>query len=196
MYFNRQAKQAKSFICDRILKFNITFKLLLLILKPKSNFMEQDQNTSLFGLGIDTNSKAHLSEAARWAKFLAIVGFVVCGLVLVVGIFAGSIFSSMTRGFRDSGFGDMPMGSGFGTMMAVIYIGIALLYFFPCLFLFRFATLMKTAIATDEQQTLNTSFQNLKKMFRFVGILTIIILSFYVLVLLVAIIGGVSMGGF
>ena len=55
------------------------------------HYTEQNQETSLFGFGIDQSSRAHLSEAAKWAKFLAIVGFVMCGLIVVMAIFFGSV---------------------------------------------------------------------------------------------------------
>jgi uncharacterized protein DUF5362 len=144
----------------------------------------EDQNTSLFGLTIDTDSKSHLAESARWAKFLAIVGFVVCGLVVLIGIFAGSIIASFTNLNRD--FGDSAADtSGLGVVLAIMYIGFAVLYFFPCLFLFRHANYMKNALATNNQETLNKSFQNLKVMFRYVGILTIIVLSIYLLIFMI-----------
>jgi hypothetical protein len=157
--------------------------------------MEENQNTSSSGLGIDVNSKEHLTEAARWAKFLAIVGFVLCGLVVIAGIFAGSIFNSMLGRMGEGELSSMDM-SGLGAMMSTIYIGFALLYFFPCLFLFRFANQMKTAFATYEQEMLNKSFQNLKKMFRFVGILTIIVLCLYALGILMVLVGGAASGVF
>lgn len=157
--------------------------------------MEQNQNTSLFGLGIDPTSKAHLAEGARWARFLAIVGFVMCGLLALGGIFAGSIFSSMSGRYSDEFGGAYRVGGGLGAMMSVIYIGIAILYFFPCLFLFRFANYMKAALATDQQNTLNSSFQNLKIMFRYVGIVTIILLCLYALIILIGIAGAAG-GGF
>ena len=158
--------------------------------------MEQNQDTSLFGLTIDANSKSHLGEAARWAKFLAIVGFVVCALVVLAGIFAGSFMSMMGNRYGGEDFGDANMGlAGLGPLLSVFYIGMALLYFFPCLFLYRFATHMKKALAGGEQEILNKSFQNLKIMFRFVGILTIIILTIYAIILLMAIIMGAT-GGF
>ncbi len=78
---------------------------------------------------------------------------------------------------------------GMGTMMAVIYIILAAIYFFPCLFLLRFSNKMKAALQTDDQALLTGSFQNLKIMFRFVGILTIIIIAFY---LLAFIAGGIA----
>ena len=156
--------------------------------------MEQNQDKSIFGLGIDPSSKAHLAEAARWARFLAIVGFIMCGLIVLIGIFAASFSTSFSSKFGNEFGGATSMGSGMGSLMTVLYIGIAILYFFPCLFLFRFANLMKAALATEEQDNLNKSFQNLKVMFRYVGIITIIVLAIYLIGILVAIIGAAAVG--
>ena len=149
--------------------------------------MEQNQETSLFGFGIDQSSRAHLYEAAKWAKFLAIVGFVMCGLIVVVAIFAGSIFAFFFKSYNEDYPSSAALTGGMGAFVAIFYIGMAILFFLPYLFLFRFATRMKTALNTNDQLTLNTSFQNLKIMFRYVGILTIVILSFYALIILIAI---------
>ena len=146
--------------------------------------MDQDQS-SLFGLGIDPTSKLHLAEAARWARFLSIIGFVMCALLICLGIFAGSIFSVFTSRYTTASATDV--GSTFGAVFIVLYVIIAVIYFFPCLFLFRFASLMKNALASNDQNTLNTSFQNLKKLFRYVGILTIIALAFYLIAFLIGI---------
>ncbi|RYY60846.1 MAG: hypothetical protein EOO05_08480 [Chitinophagaceae bacterium] len=161
--------------------------------------MEQQQPQSdslnLFGLSIDTNSKLHLSEAARWAKFLAIVGFIVIGLIVLFGVFFGSLFGSLAR--SGSGMYGDSMGAGMGALGvfgAVMYIIVALIYFFPCLFLYRFATKMKAALVTNEQDTLNASFQNLKAMFRFIGILTVIFLVIWVLAILASLLGAASSG--
>jgi len=150
------------------------------------NYTEQNPDTSLFGFGIDQSSRAHLSEAAKWARFLAIVGFVMCGLIVLAAIFLGSFLATMTssEGYRSSAAG---LTGGMGAFIAIFYSGIAILFFFPYLFLFRFATRMKAALNTNDQLTLNTSFQNLKIMFRYVGILTIVMLSFYALAILMAI---------
>ena len=149
--------------------------------------MEQSQETSLFGFGIDQSSRAHLSEAAKWAKFLAIVGFVMCGLIVVMAIFAGSFLAMMSNSYNDGYSSSARLTGGMGAFVAILYIGIAILFFFPYLFLFRFATRMKSALNINDQLTLNTSFQNLKIMFRYVGILTIVMLSFYALAIIMAI---------
>ena len=142
--------------------------------------MEQ-QESSLFGFGIDQSSRAHLTEAAKWAKFLAIFGMIMCGFLVILGIFMGSIFSSISNTYGSDYGKASAFGSGFGVLMTILYVGIAILYFFPCLFLLRFANHMRNALNMNDQLTLNNSFQNLKIMFRYMGILTIVVISFYIL---------------
>lgn len=152
--------------------------------------MDQNQETSLFGFGIDQTSRSHLSEAVKWARFLAIVGFVVCGLITLVGIFVPSIMANLSRPYDYEGGSDIT--GGLKVFMALLYIGIAVVMFFPYYFLLKFANLMKTALNTDDQLTLNSSFQNLKIMFRYVGILTIIMICIYGLAFLVVIMAAVN----
>ena len=152
--------------------------------------MEQNTPTSLFELHIDAPSSAYLSETAKWAKFFAILGFIGCGLIVCIAFFAGSILSAtFSRYGMEGGSAASSMG---GAFITVIYILIALLYFFPCLYLFRFATKMQSALRTNEQEQLANSFKNLKSCFRFLGILTIILLSIYALALIFIIIGAAA----
>lgn len=133
----------------------------------------------LFDLQIDQQGINYLGETARWAKFLSIVGFVLCGLMIVFALFAGSILTTFAKlGTSDALSSGMGMG---GAFVSLIYIVIALLYFFPCLYLFNFSGKMQTALRNNDQNQLNASFGNLKSCFRFVGILTIVFLSFYLL---------------
>lgn len=137
----------------------------------------------LFDLQIDRPVATNLREAAKWGKFLGIMGFIFCGLLVIIGFFAGTIFS---RAFSQMG-GDMKMGMG--SFMTIIYILIAILYFFPCLYLFNFSTKMQRALQENDQGSLADSFKNLKSCFKFLGIMTIVILAFYVLAIIVAIAG-------
>lgn len=157
--------------------------------------MEHQQDSSLFGMNIDQAGKSHLGEAARWAKFLSVMGFIGCGLVVLIGVFFGSFFNNFASGFgRNSPYSEVSPMAGMGAVMAVVYIIIALIYFFPCLFLYRFATKMKTALASDDQETLNASFQNLKATLRFIGILTLIGVCFWVLAFIVGLLGAATGG--
>ena len=48
---------------------------------------------------------------------------------------------------------------------------------------------MKHALVANDQETINASFQNLKATFRYMGIVTIIMLAFVVLAFIVALLG-------
>lgn len=150
------------------------------------------ESSSLFGLAINENNKGDLADTARWARFLSIVGFVMCGLIVLIGFFAGSIFSMFVNTGELEELGGMSSAMGAG--MAFFYVIIAAIYFIPCLFLFRFANKMKLALSSNDQMALTTSFQNLKSMFRFFGIVTIIMISIYAIILLIALVGAAAMG--
>ena len=141
-----------------------------------------EQSTNLFELHVDHNGSVFLREVAKWSKFLSIVGFVGMGLALLVIIFAGSMSSTVLNNPAYGGTGSMYGGPFFQVVLLGPFL---LIYFFPCLYLFRFATKMQVALRNNDQDTLNASFENLKSCFKFIGIFTIVILSIYALALLV-----------
>lgn len=142
-----------------------------------------DTNVSNSGLTISPEIKIFLKETAKWAKFLAIVGFVFIGLMIVAALF-------MTFAMGDlMGEAGLP-GIMSGGFLGAFYLVFALLYFFPILYLYRFASKMKIALANDDQTFLQDSFQNLKSHYVFIGILMAIILAFYVVMIVVGIVAG------
>ena len=48
---------------------------------------------------------------------------------------------------------------------------------------------MKTALNSNDQEYLNQSFQNLKSLFKYVGIITIIVIAVYALMLAIFVLG-------
>ena len=67
---------------------------------------EQTPMSNLFDLQLDHEASTYLVESARWARFLSILGFVMCGLLVLVGLFMGTFISSSLSG-------SMGMGSFF-----------------------------------------------------------------------------------
>ncbi|HEY4875961.1 MAG TPA: DUF5362 family protein [Puia sp.] len=155
----------------------------------------EPNNTSenLFELQIDAQSNNHLSQAAKWAKFLAIVGFVFCGLLIIWGIYMEIVLNSFGRLNGEAG---APFGafSNFGGAFFLTFaIAGAILYFFPCLYLFRFGSKMQTALRNNDQNTLTNSFSNLKSFYKFLGILTIIFLAIYLFSILMVMVSAATM---
>jgi uncharacterized protein DUF5362 len=153
--------------------------------------MEQNTQAPLFELQVDHQSSAHLADTARWAKFIAIVGFIFCGLLAIVAIFAGSFIAGSFGRFGGGVGSDgvAAYGSGLGALFTIIYIIAAIVCFFPNLFLFNFASKMKVALRNNDQEQLNNSFRNLKACYRFIGILLIIYLGFAALMIVFNIMG-------
>jgi Family of unknown function (DUF5362) len=145
-----------------------------------------DANPNLLSneLYVDSTAAAHLKETAMWSKFLAVTGMVISIIIALAGLVAGPMLANMNRNFGDANSGLGAMGSLFIT---VFYIFIGVVYFFLSLFLFRFATRMKQALLTTDQENFNASLMNLKLVYRTLGIITVVYLSLLALVLLVGI---------
>lgn len=135
----------------------------------------ENTEINLFDLQMDEMSKSYLKETAKWAKFLSIVGIVICILMVLAGIWVAFAFGSAGREL-----GGMFAATG-GSFIGIFYLFIAALYFFPCLYLFRFSKNMLESLNTGENFQMQDAFRNLKSSFKFVGILTIIVLSLYIL---------------
>ena len=143
--------------------------------------MEENILPNTLGLQIDNGNIPYLTEAAKWGKFLAVIGFIMCALLIITGLLAGSFFaSSLAQVDRELG----AMSTLSTTFVSIWFILIALLYFFPSLYLFNFASKMRIALLHDDQVSLNTAFKNLKSCLKFWGVLFIIVLCFYAIIIL------------
>jgi hypothetical protein len=150
--------------------------------------MEQENKppeSSLFGLAIDPNSKAHLAEAAKWTRFLAIAGFIIIGLIIIIYGIVFPLFMSNAMGKFQNEYDSRDYSSGVMSAVFLMYsIVIGVIYFFPCFFTLRFSNHMRDALNTNDQEKLTKAFQNLKITVRYLGILMIIGLVFFAIAIL------------
>jgi hypothetical protein len=147
--------------------------------------MADTTQNSLFELSIDHESVGYLTETARWSKFLAIVGFVTCGLIAIFSFFAGSFLANSPVLAAYPAAEVQTMSTIGGAFLTVLYLIIAVVYFFPCLYLYRYSVRMKEALNTNDQVKLNQSLKNQKMLFRYVGIVTIIAVSLEAMALII-----------
>lgn len=159
--------------------------------------MEHGQ-TSLLDLQVDQQCAAYLLETARWNKFLAIVWFIICGLMIVFSLFAGSMFAAMFSTMPGMEGPGRVFGASAGVVITIAYMVAALIQLIPNIFRYKFATQAMGAVRNNDQALFNRSINNLRIYSKFWGILTIIIIAFYVIGFIMALIGGamVSRGGF
>ncbi|MCU0429840.1 MAG: hypothetical protein MUF42_07685 [Cytophagaceae bacterium] len=139
--------------------------------------MENDKNllSDQFSLFDQQELMAYLSEIARWGKFLSIVGFVMCGILVLTSFFFM---------FGLSSFSNLP-GMGNMSFLGIFYLLFVVIYFFPIYYMYNFSVKLGTSIREQSFDLFLMGFQNLKSVFRFIGIFTLILLSFYAIALLI-----------
>ena len=136
--------------------------------------MEEDN-----GLLITAIIKEDLNSTSQWGKFLAILGFILIGIIM---LFSGVL---MVSGEAGGALG------GFSTATFILtYVIVAAIYFFPTLYLFNYSVRVGKAIRGDDQEQLASAFQNLRRLFVYFGIVTIVTLVFYGLAIIAVATGG------
>ena len=137
----------------------------------------QDSNPQLV---IDVVSKTYLNEIRKWAKFLSIIGFIGIGLMVILSISMGFFVSNTFGGMEES-----PLSSG---LFGIVYLLMAVLYFFPLYYMYKFSHNMKHALSNDSSENMVEAFKYLKSQFKFFGVYTIVFIAIYA-------IGLLTMGG-
>ena len=143
--------------------------------------MEENTELEPQSLVLDNNVMGNITIASKWAKFLAIAGFVFCGICVLAGIFMATR-SDFSASMQNQGFSNktyLYRRPGLGGITGIMYIFFAVIQFFPALFLFRFSNNLREAVYLNDQYLLNQSFKNLKKYFQFIGICILIGIILY-----------------
>lgn len=136
--------------------------------------MENQNNLQLNDQAIDA-----LRESAKWSMFLAIIGFIGIGFMLIAAIFMGSVMSMIPN--------QAPSTNPFGMMkgfISVIYIVLAGLYFAPIYYLYKYASNMKSGLNFNNSDMVSNALVSLKSHHKFLGISIIVILSLYILLII------------
>lgn len=151
--------------------------------------MEQTENTETAAeaseMLITFEAETYLREAAKWANFLGIVGFVFSALTIISAFSVGAVVAKLQQVYG-TGFDAQALSSG----LSFMYFLFGVLIFVPSLYLFQFAGGLKKGFNYGEQVSLNAAFQKLKSYFRFWGILIISFIVFYLIALISTMAGG------
>ena len=146
--------------------------------------MENEKQTQNFENQLTSAAVGFLQESAKWSKFMAIIGFIGIGLMVLVSLF-------MAIGFSAMGASTMPELPFSMSVFSIIYVLFAAIYFFPVYYLYQYATKTSAALHSKNKQLLADGLENLKSHHKFLGIFTLIIISLYGFIFVFAILGGI-----
>lgn len=125
---------------------------------------------------LSQEAQYYLQQAGKWASFLAIMGFIGCGLIVIVALFF--IFAMSSR----SGYSVVQVMSIFA---GIIYLGIAFLVFYINYKLYLFANNIQKGIAFVNNDMVTNATNKLHSFFKIKSIIVIVVITFYVLVIII-----------
>lgn len=148
--------------------------------------MDETKNISATEANVDLpqltpKSVNFILKAAKWGKFLAILGYIISGLLIVGGISMSFILNKVS-GSEDV----VPLNMPFSTvLLSILYIILAAIYLIPVIFLNTFSNNAIKAVNLSSTENMTTSLRNLKNLFVFIGVSTIVILALYTIGLII-----------
>ena len=130
------------------------------------------ETTDFKPICIDERSKNYLREIAHWGKFMAILGFIKLGILLLLTI----VFPFVAANIECHLNFKLPR-----LAISLFFLLMALLVYFPSNYLYLFARYTRRALNQNDQDVLRHAFQELKACYRYIGILLIILIGLYTL---------------
>ena len=124
-------------------------------------------------LKVSEFTRKNFKEISQWTIVFSILGFVFIGIMIIGGFFLGTYITKLS-GQEES----LPFP---GYFFGIIYAFMAAIYFPPVLFLYKFTRSIRKSIGENSSAEMDQAFQNLKSHYRYIGILTSIMLIIYVM---------------
>jgi hypothetical protein len=135
------------------------------------------------GAVLSFEAQVFLQEAGKWANFLGITGFIFCTIFLITSLFIGTIISLL--GAINPLYASMP--PLVGIVVSFVCILLDILYFFFALYLYQFASKIKSGLTLGDTDVVTMAFGKLKSFFKLWGITTIVMLCIYALEIVVVV---------
>jgi len=142
--------------------------------------LDQNLNLSKKELVVTQEARYNFGIAGKWAKFLAIVGFISSGFVVLAGLIM--MGTAVSVSFAPAQF----------FLMGLVYLVMGGILIIPALYLLRYANAIAQGLQSDNQTEFDSAIQNLKSLFKFAGIYTIVLIGIYILVILIAFVAAAS----
>ena len=141
-------------------------------MKTSGNLIETE-------LIVDTQGRTHFSDSATWAKFIGVMGFVFSLVMAGAGALTG--YRLLEGAAASLGQNEQMLTNG---IIAITYFTFAAITFYMSLHLLRFAKKVHDALQTNDQFLFTEALRNLRRYFRFAGIITALVLVFTLLVVM------------
>jgi hypothetical protein len=128
-----------------------------------------------------------LAGTKGWVRLISVVMFVGASLMLLLSVMMAVMGSTIASATKNSS-----LSGGFGFILAVIYAVSAIIYIYPGVKLWKYATCIGSLMTSRTTLDLEAALNEQRAFWKFFGILIVIFLILYALI----IVGGVIVGVF
>lgn len=136
-----------------------------------------DDLKELKKIELEEDTLKDLDTTRKWSMFIAILGFIAIGIMLLIGLIAG-VFLSVTK------TQEINLGAGESILIFGLLLLFGVIYFFPIMYLYRFSKHAGNAVRALDKEQMQKAFRYLRKYYVFIGITIIIVLVIYVIALI------------
>jgi len=158
-------------------------------------------NTPSVSAQVSAGTVEALRQTRPWVLFLAILGIIGTGMMLLGGLFilAGGAVAATQAASSAGPAGPGAVGAGLagGIMVvaAIMFIVMAGLYLFPIIKLFKYAGAIARLTQSGAVSDLEDALQQQKSFWKFLGIMVIVIFVIYIIAIIAFIIFGAGVAG-
>ena len=116
----------------------------------------QHQESSLFEMNMDASAQSYLLSVSKWTKFISIVGFITCALVLILFAAYGQNIIQAFSVLISLGSADRA-----GILIAIVVVA-AVLVFLWLFFLIKSSNLLKRGLDTKNTALIADGFKAMR----------------------------------
>ncbi len=124
-------------------------------------------------INLSSKAVAYLNESGKWGSFLAWLVIAFLAVFFLVFVIASFFSADHTQLFDQSEY---------KAFIFIAYFIMAAIYFIPIYYLYNFSKNAKIAVSSKDSNHLENSMKNLKSLFKFYGIFSIIYLALMIFV--------------
>lgn len=126
-----------------------------------------------------------LAGTKPWVRLISVMMFIGAGLLLVLALVMGLMGGAIASASKNPMF-----SGGMGIVIAVVYALMALLYLYPAVKLWKYATCIGNLLNSGTLIDLETALSQQRSFWKFVGVITLVILCLYGAIIVIAMVAG------
>ena len=150
--------------------------------QPEEDVVQEEEQ-----LVVTEEIRSYIYETAKWTRFLSIVGLVFSAFLALMAFSANGLIEGLATAAPSS-----PLVQLGTTFLTVYFLCISLMLFYPSFLLFKYSNAANTAVLYADQENFTVAMKKMKSVFKFWGIVTIVILALNVISVLLAILAKVG----